>query len=527
MSELDHAFSAISEYKTWLNIQSGVPLTLADISELIPNRWSYFRDSWEFILPVVRERAITVNNPAEAAKQIESMSNLIRIQRQAVSQRSNPFQKSNILNDYYFIWENTLVNSVPLTKEEENILQEKVKRISRFIRTDFTRIRQDIVNGRDEIADTTGLNDSSYDATYYRGSAGKNRDATIADIENMQILQSVISSLDQILANTASLATTSVDPFALARANANNPDITINTGYSGVMVRMNYGEDLQALASRFLGDSERWMEIAIANGLKPPYIDEIGESINLISNGNGNQINIAKLDVNGKLNEEKIYINQIIFIQSNTFKFSSQRRILNIKQIPISGELVIELDGESNLSQYTVLDSANIRVFKPNTLNSNFMVMLPSPTPATNPPTKETPFFLSAKGEDEKRAGVDLLLSEDRDLVFSASGDLQLSYGIANSVQAMQLKLEAEQGQNPRHPTYGLQSIAGDLMSNKSAIQQALTTGITGLVAADSRFSRVENLNISFGQGYAIISMDVRMAGTGTLLPLNFTINTG
>src|SRR5690606_24961551 len=108
----------------------------------------------------------------------------------------------------------------------------------------------------------------------------------------------------------------------------------------------------QDLAARYLGDSNRWLDIAIANGLKPPYIDEIGEAISLISNGEGNQVNISEVDPSGRSNKDKLFINQVIFISSDTLKFAEQRRIISIKEVPISGELVVELSGEADLDKF-------------------------------------------------------------------------------------------------------------------------------------------------------------------------------
>ena len=526
MSQVDTAFSSLAELRLWFNDQSGIPLTLADMPEIIPLRWAYFRDNWEFVVDGLKEKISSYSYPDLLDTQIEKLSKLIRVQRHEANKRVNPFAKQDILSTYYAVWENIQLDSIPLTKEEDQISTDKVNRIRRFITTDFKTIRTNLVNGRDEIADVVGLSDVDYNDTFNRSSTRQLRDSRIRDVGDMQTLQQSIAAVDYILANTGSLTTTNVDPFALARANANNPDIDIRTGRSGYLVRMFFGDSLQALANRYLGSPDRWIEIAIANGLKAPYVDETGEPISLISNGNGSQINIAGSN-GGLSNRNKIFVNQVIFLQSDSVKFPDQRTILDIREIPISGELILELSGEANLAQYLTSESAYIRVFKPNTINSNFMVMLPSEDSTQNQSTKETPFFLASKGEDEKRAGVDLLLNQDNDLALTAFGDLQLNYGIANAQQAMQLKLIAEQGQIPRHPTYGLPPILGTKASDPSAIKNALVTGINDMVSADSRFDRIETLNVSVEQGSAIISLVVRMAGSGSLIPLNFRVNTG
>jgi hypothetical protein len=527
MSLVNDAFINLGELRIWFNDKSGVPPTLADMQEIIPLRWTYFRDNWEFILDGLTDKLQTYAYPDLLEDQIASLSELIRIQRHDSNKRVNPFSRTGILNTYYAVWENIDLASIPLTKEETSIASNKVARIRRFIKTDFLRIRDSLAAGRDEISDTVGLSDADYNDTFDRSSTPQLRVARIKDITDMQNFQQAIASIDYILANTASLSTTSIDPFALARANANNPDVNIQTGLSGTLVRMFYGDSLQSLAARYLGDPERWIEIAIANGLKPPYIDEIGQAIPIISNGSDSQLNLAKLDVDGMPNIEKLYVNQIVFLQSATVKFPDQRTILSIKEIPISGEIVIELSGEPNMNTYQTIDNAYVRVFKPNTINSNFLVTLPQPDPVQNSSTKETPFFLAAKSEDEKRSGVDLLLNIDNDLVFTASGDFQLSYGLANAMQAMQLKMMSERGQSTRHPNYGLPAIIGTKMNDTSVIKDALVTGINDLVNADSRFSRIETLDVTVSQGSAIISLVVRLAGSGSLVPISFTVNTG
>jgi len=526
MSQVSIAFSSLSDLKIWFNDRSGTSSTLADMQEIIPLRWTYFRDNWEFIVTILKGKLASYSYPDLLDAQINKLSELIRIQRHTVERRVNPFSNKSILTTYYAVWENLSLAALPLTKEETQISTSKIEKIRRYTETDFRRIRSDLANGRDEIADTIGLSDTDYNATYFRSSVPQLRSARIKDIDDMRNFQNAIGSVDYILANIGSLQTTSIDPFALARANANNPDIAIQTGLSGQLVHMYFGDSLQTLAARFLGDSDRWLEIAIANGLRSPYIDEIGSTIPLIANGSGSQLNIARVDGFGNPNIDKIYINQVIFLQSAVVKFSDQRSIISIKEIPISGEIVIELSGEPNLNIYQTIDSAHMRVFKPNTINSNFLVVIPSSNVvAAN--AKETPFFLASKGEDEKRAGIDLLVTEDGDLTFTASGDLQLSYGLANAQQAMKLKLTSEQGQSFRHPEFGMPSVMGQKITDPTVIKNQIITGIKDLVSTDSRFSRIETLNVSVGQGSAIISLVVRLAGTGTLLPLSFTVNTG
>jgi len=84
-----------------------------------------------------------------------------------------------------------------------------------------------------------------------------------------------------------------------------------------------------------------------------------------------------------------------------------------------------------------------------------------------------------------------------------------------------------EQGQNPRHPEFGLPVVMGTKLTNPDEVRQALITGITDMVDFDERFDRIERLDVRLERGKANIALIVRMSGSGTLVPISFTINTG
>lgn len=521
------AFNSLADLKLWFNDSNGAPLMLSDVPEILPLRWPYFRDNWEFIADNIKTKIATYSFPDMLDTQIAEFSEFIRRQRNSQNKNINPFSSIDILNTYYTIFDSIEIASLPISKEESTLINRRLTNVRRFIKTDFQTIRSNLVKARDDIADVTGTTDIDYNRVYHRSPTRKLRDIKLRDIQNMDTFLSGITTVDYILANIGSLGTVTLDPFALARLNANNPDMDIRLNKSGTLVRMNYGDSLTDLAYRYLRDENRWLDIAIANGLKPPYVDEVGEPIFLLSNGKGNQINISGTDPQGNSNIDKLYINQVIFLQSDISKFPDQRIIQNIRHIPVSGEIVIELTGDANLSTYQLIDNAYMRVFKPNTVNSSFFVLIPSEEPTDTTPINGIPYFLATKGEDEKRAGVDLAVGSNMDLVFGSNGDLQLSFGVANAVQAIQFKMMSEQGQNPKHPTYGLAPVVGSKMNDPEAVRQVLIDSVNSMIEADLRFDRVEQLNARLNGNVFIISLVVRMAGSGSLIPISFNVNVG
>jgi len=531
MATLSEAYSSIADVNLWLKSRTGETLTLADVPTIIPLRWSYFKDSWEFLKQNLVNSMVLNSNPDFLKQQIDDFTKFIRAQRSG-SKNINPFQDTSTFYKFYAIFDNIEVESINLTNEEQRILESEIARVKMFSKNDFLNARTNIIGYRDRITDTLNLGDADYNKTFNKSSIPPQINPTIVDINYLLTLQGSIKTIDFILANLFAVDA-AIDPFALARANANNPEIDIGQYKSGRLVRIHYGEDLQSLAHRYLGDPNKWIDIAIANGLKPPYIDEVGQSIPLLSNGNGNQINLAETDINGNLNIDKLYINQPVFLRSNTQVVPDQRTIISITQVPVSGEIILELDGPMNLDLYQILDNASIRVFAPNTINSAFYILIPSSDALPDDRTDEVPWFLAKSAEDEKRAKIDLAIDNNGELTFTTNNDIRLSYGLENAIQAVKLKIITELGSLRYHPEFGLVNIIGQKNLDIDEMKHAITESITSQIQADSRFDRVESLSVDYlvnnstneGVGAISITMSVRLAGGNQVIPISFTVN--
>jgi len=526
--DFENALDSIADLNLWYKINNQEPLSVSDVPEIIRVRWPYFRDNWEFIKETYIKAASTYAEPQKFRTEIDTFSEFIASQRTSNNSR-NPFDNNDILLRFYTIFDNTLINGINLTFEEQQTVTNKVNRVSGFTRGDFLTIREQLQKERDALADKANATDKDYNRVFNRSPQTGRVSIKNKDINKMYELQEIIKSVDFILANSFSLSTSAVDPFALARENANNSKIDIAEYASGSLSKLNYGEDLQALAKRSLGNPDKWIDIAIANGLKPPYIDEVGEKLNLISNASGNQINLSSLDSSNKLNIDKLSVGQIVLLQSDVQTFPEQRNILNITEVPISGELIIQLTGEPDLDKYKIADSAHIRIFKQNTTNSSFYILIPSEDTLEDDSLKgDTPWFLKSSDVTEKRQKIDVLLNDNGDLTFDPTGDLQLSYGLDNSVQAIRLKMTTEAGELRRHPSFGLIPMAGIHNKDINTAKQILTESIVSNVTADSRFAAIDRLDVKYsnvgGTSFGI-TLVVRLAGSGQLVPITFSIN--
>jgi len=530
MATINEAYKSIADVNLWLRSRGGDDLTLADIPSIIPLRWLHFRENWEFMKPDLLNNISQDVDPDLFNQQINDFSNLIESQRN--SNKINPFQDSQTFYRFYTIFNNILIQSINLTNEEQEIIDNELTRINSFSKNNFLSAKNNIIDYRDRVADTSGLSDSDYNKAFGKDSIPPQINATIVEANYLLTLEYSIRTCDFILANLFAVDS-AIDPFALARANANNPNINIGSYKSGKLVKINYGESLESLATRYLGDPNKWLDIAIANGLKPPYIDEVGVRIPLLSNGAGSQINLAETDIDGELNINKLYINQQVFLQSTTEVVPNQRTIINIRQVPVSGEIILELDGDANMNIYQIADQAHIRVYAPNTINSSFFVLIPSNEPLDDFRKEEVPWFLAKSADDEKRAKVDLAIDSNGELTLTSNSDIRLSYGLENAIQAIKLKIITELGSLRYHPTFGLVNVLGTKNINIDDTIELITESIVSQVEADSRFDRIENLSVDYlssdatneGVSAILINLVVRLAGGNKVIPISFTVN--
>ena len=529
--DFERSIDSIADLNLWYKIKGNEDLALSDIPEIIRLRWAYFRDNWEFIKQGYTDAAPTYGNPDELKAQIDAFSEFVISQR-VHSHERNPFDNGNIIFRFFTIFDNTLINNVNLTYEEQLSVDAKINYIEGFTRGNFLHIRTQLEAERDDLADKANTTDADYNRVFNRSPQAGRVSIKNKDINKMFELQEAIKGVNFILANAFSLDTAAIDPFALARSNANNPAVEIGNYSSGSLTKLNYGEDLQALARRTLGSPDQWIDIAIANGLKPPYIDENGEKLLMISNASGNQINISGFDASNELNVDKLSVGQLILLQSDIETFPEQRNILNINQVPISGELILELSGEADLDRYKLSEGAYMRIFKQNTTNSSFFILIPSEDALDSDAQGDIPWFLQSSDVTEKRQKIDLLLDPSGDLNFDPTGDFQLSYGLENSVQAIKLKMMIEAGELRRHPEHGLIALAGSSNQDINDVKAQLTESIVSNVQADERFSGIDRLDVTYSKvvdnASAVqlgITLIVQLSGSGQLVPITFSVN--
>ena len=98
-----------------------------------------------------------------------------------------------------------------------------------------------------------------------------------------------------------------------------------------------------------------------------------------------------------------------------------------------------------------------------------------------------------------------------------------------NAFQAMKLKLVHERGHILRHQNLGIATVIGGSTNALDLSQQEVVQSIQQMIADDSRYSELTILRVvpnDSGASSLNVFLEVRLSGTGTLLPISFAINT-
>lgn len=508
VSDYDNLIKIVNEVGLLLKDATGVAKSFADFDEIAASKESELRQASPDLRGLTSSTILDATNPSgrpvpgavqnAQAQQLRDSNNPLR----------SPEQRLKLIDAL----DKISVNSIALTSADKDAMNTKLARVRAYTIADFDSMRARFESARESFSDSIGLNDVTYDAVLKREPAAQIRLATSNDYKTLKALNDLVAVMDSLTTTKDVVSTRLSDPFVRAQVNSGSSDLRITPYNNGYPIPFPTGATLEGLAAQYLGSPTKVQEIIIANGLKPPYIDEEGFTRFFKSSGVGNQFTIE--------DASNVHTGQEIFLSSST-QLASKRIIVSIRKLSVTS-YVIEVDGSNDLANFKVVHEAKLLAYLPGTINSSKMITIPTNKDVVSLLKGRSIALTENMDRQQKAMGVDFALDSNYDLAFTNNGDIKLVAGVANALQAVKIKLGLEKGDLKHHPEVGLGIEIGTRQLEVDA--DTLRAALENAVLSDPRFSALTSLNIQFEGNVTRLNLHIKAANGSDVIPLSYTI---
>ena len=419
--------------------------------------------------------------------------------------------------DHFDILDEIPLDSVNLTPQQQELIERDLEEIRSISVEDLKDFKKEFLTLAEEIGNSFGAGDEEYSQIYNRPTPKKR--VTPLTLEENELLAAIFELIQIYDALTATSewddsvrVNSKVNSLDFVGGLASESGIPFEVAQSKLLVPVPFGLTIEEIAARYLGNADKWVEIATINSLTSPYIDEDGFTYDFLSNGSGRQFNINDIDKN-------IYIGQKVFLFSNSVK-KFTRKVTDLEKID-DNNFLVTVDGDDNLDSLTLADNAKITGYLPGTVNSQNQIYIPTNTPSQGDDGIRVPNHLD---EDQltKISKIDWLIDDRGDLVINKTGDINLSNGLTNLVQALKLKVRTKKGTLLRHLDYGFGIQHGVSIADLEG--RVLFNELNNIVADDQRFEGITRLDIRLSGATLGIDMTVSIANGSGVVPISFDI---
>lgn len=412
------------------------------------------------------------------------------------------------------------VDSLELSPTLRGLIEKEKQSYRNLGRSDFESMRDDLMAAMAQFSASVGLsttNQTANESTTQTVNAVTNIQTTEPselDYQTMFQMNRLAMVLNSLAASNNVNPAQQFTPMDYVAGLATRSSIAFKVPQSKYGVPFPYGYTLEQLARDYLKNPNRWMEIATLNGLQAPYVDEVGVTVDLAVNGAERTL-VVELPADATIER-----GQSITIASNTVP--REKRV--VQQVDKRDSVtVIRVDGEPDLSKFTVNGKASIHFYRPNTVNSQMMIYIPSDAEPTQQDyaTKSIPGLANLQ-QMIAAGGVDLQLTNAMDLAVTPDGDCKLAIGLTNLIQRVRIAFSTPPGGLLQHPGFGLGLTPGISTADLSA--ESILNKARDYFRSDAAFSGVQSVLVNKSGPSLAISLTLGVRGLDQLLPVTLEV---
>jgi len=415
---------------------------------------------------------------------------------------------------YFDFYDSVDVAGLELTPEQEQNITD-VQENATFINIDdLNEHKNTMLELHNAISSNMGVGDTTYSNLYGKPlPKSTTTEPNLDDLELLQSLMEAIQVIDDLTATKAFDNNKKTDSLEFVSNLANNAGIEFILPQGKKLVPVPFGLSMEEISARYLKDPNRWIEIATINNLRSPYIDETGFIYSLLSNAESRQFSVDDT-------ESQLFVGQKITLKSLTVPLFI-RTITEIEKIG-DGNFLITVDGDADLDKLKTSDNADMQAYLPGTTNSQNRLYIPvSESPAPEDDTFSIPSLENT--QINKLAKVDWLLDDNGDIAINSIGDVRLSTGMTNLIQAAKLKILTRRGTLLSHLDYGISTSVGASLADID--NGKIVSEISSLFAADPRFDGLDKAEVILEGNTLSINLTVKIAGGNGVIPISFGLN--
>ena len=526
-SDVDTVFNVIRQTALLVKDMAGVATAASDLPSNIAKDFQSAISAWVFtnqnsMLKLTSDPATvtSINHIVAAQQQNEGIStNAVSggqlgsssATAQSLSPANSVFANPNANVSVLSL---VPVASLSLTNAQQNAVNQLLANARAISIAQLKQYRATIQQLSLQLSNSFGTGNAFYSKVYnLPPPTTRIQPITLDEYDLLKTLYDLMESYDILTASTQVDDETTETNMEYVAGLANTSGITFQTSTSKILAPVPFGKTMEGIAAKYLGDAQRWLEIATLNNLREPYIDENGFQLPLLSNATGRQLTISS--------DTNLFEGQTVTLKSST-QLPSSRTILGIDKLADTSYL-ITLNGLANLDNFTIADGAYLQAYLPGTTNSQQKIWIPSDLPVADVPNIIAPTSTSSDPLTSM-SQVDWLLTDGQDVAINNYGDVRLASGITNITQALKTKFGTFQGSVLLHPDFGLNVRVGSSIGDLQL--QDIYSSVSNMIQQDERFSSISTFQIVQNGSSLSLNLGVSLPNQTGIFPISFNLTT-